>query len=115
MELPYFGQDLESKKRVVEILAHVCPLELDGALGQEPIVSWSKQRSCCLWNAQKNLQPVNCRIYCSLLTVEYIRPHSVMSDTPVDAFWAKNERERTDVLKCVYSYTCARADIPHHV
>ena len=63
----------------------------------------------------KNLQPVNCRIYCSLLTVEYIRPHSVMSDTPVDAFWAKNERERTDVLKCVYSYTCARADIPHHV
>ena len=55
MELPYFGQDLESKKRVVEILAHVCPLELDGALGQEPIVSWSKQRSCCLWNAQKKL------------------------------------------------------------
>ena len=23
-----------------------------------------------------------------------------------------NERERTDVLKCVYSYTCARTDIP---
>ena len=31
------------------------------------------------------------------------------------AFWAVNERERTDVLKCVNSETCARADIPHSV
>ena len=32
-----------------------------------------------------------------------------------DAFWAMNERERTNVLKCVYRYTRSRADIPHSV
>ena len=26
MYLPYFGQDLELKKKVIGILAHVCPL-----------------------------------------------------------------------------------------
>ena len=29
-----------------------------------------------------------------------------------DAFWTMDEGERTDVLKCICSYTCARADIP---
>ena len=31
------------------------------------------------------------------------------------AFWAMNERKGIDVLKCMYSNTCAREDIPHPV
>ena len=36
----------------------------------------------------------------------------ITSKTP---FGAINERKRIDMLKCLYSYTCARADIAHPV
>ena len=30
MQLPYFGQDLDSKKKVVGILVHVCGKDMPG-------------------------------------------------------------------------------------
>ena len=57
-------------------------------------------------------------IICCTLADARVSSERLGSPTSINqlgAFWAMNEREGRDVLNCLYSYTCAREDVPHHV